>query len=206
MHILSAIYGIDRDYISTLVRTSLVVLHKIVELNGTALILEEFHHIVEMISGYLGEDNVITDVPSVQQARRILRRIQCRLNLGSMIPSVQMRLGRDAKAPESLRTLQDMPGLLSAEGPRHDNDHEDIINIKIMPTTQETQSSRLEYLPVRDSAALHLPGVKGLLDRQFRLLREDTVGQLRDAIKLEIERLCRLKQSQSASAGLKHTA
>ena len=206
VHTLPVIYGIDGDYISAFVRASLVVLHKIVELNGTALILEEFHHIVEMISGYLREDNVIIDVPSVQEARQILRRIQCRLNLGSMIPSVQIRLGRDAKAPESLKILQDMPGLLSAEGPRHDNDHEDITNIKIMPTTQEIQSSRLEYLPVRDPAALHLPGVKGLLDRQFRLLREDTIGQLRDAVKLEIERLCRLKQSRPASAGLKHTA
>ena len=31
----------------------------------------------------------------------------------------------------------------------------------------------------------HLPGQAGLLDRQFRLLREDTVGQLRDAVQIE---------------------
>lgn len=35
---------------------------------------------------------------------------------------------------------QGMPGLLSVEGPRHDNDHKDSTDIKIMPTTQEIQS------------------------------------------------------------------
>ncbi|KAK4904459.1 hypothetical protein LTR49_026090 [Elasticomyces elasticus] len=54
---------------------------------------------------------------------------------------------------------------------------------------QEIQSSRSEYLPSIDSREWHLPGLEGLFDRQFRLLREDTVGQLRDAAKTELERL-----------------
>ena len=98
---------------------------------------------------------------------------------------------------------QDMPGSLSVEGPRHDNDHKDITNIKIMPTTQEIQSHRLEYLPFRDPGAWHLSGINGLLDRQFRLLREDTVGQLRDAVGLEIERLRSVDCRKAASKGSK---
>ena len=82
-----------------------------------------------------------------------------------------------------------MPGSLSVEGPRYDNDYQDITDIKIMPITKEIESHRVEYLPFRDPGAWHLHGIKGLLDRQFRLLREDTVGQLRNAVRFEIKRL-----------------
>ncbi|KAK1812544.1 hypothetical protein LTR12_013082 [Friedmanniomyces endolithicus] len=54
---------------------------------------------------------------------------------------------------------------------------------------QEIQSSRTEYLPSADPREWHLGGLEGLFDRHFRLLREDTVGQLRDAAKVELERL-----------------
>ena len=57
-----------------------------------------------------------------------------------------------------------------------------------MPTASEIQSPRLEYLPSVDTSEHHLTGVEGLLDRHFRLLREDTVGQLRDAVRVEFDR------------------
>lgn len=47
----------------------------------------------------------------------------------------------------------------------------------------------MEYLPSSDPTKQHLPGLAGLLDRQFRLLREDTVGQFRDAVQIEYKRL-----------------
>lgn len=52
-------------------------------------------------------------------------------------------------------------------------------------------SSRQEYIPFLESTQTHLSGLAGLLDRQFRLLREDTVGQLRDAVREEVARLGR---------------
>jgi hypothetical protein len=64
-----------------------------------------------------------------------------------------------------------------------------IRDISILPTLEEIQSSRNEYLPLADPREWHIGGMEGLLDRQFRLLREDTVGQLRDAAKFELERL-----------------
>lgn len=84
---------------------------------------------------------------------------------------------------------QDLPGSLSELGPRHDNDHVNISDIKILPTIEEFHSPRLEYLPSSDPTKNHLPGLAGLLDQQFRLLREDTVGQLRDAVQIEFRRL-----------------
>lgn len=82
-----------------------------------------------------------------------------------------------------------MQSELSEDGPRHDNDKVDMCDISILPTQQEIQSSRIEYLPLSDPTEWHLGGLEGLLDRNFRLLREDTIGQLRDAAKFELERL-----------------
>lgn len=82
-----------------------------------------------------------------------------------------------------------MPGELAEEGRRYDNDHVDIRDISILPTLQEIQSSRDEYLPLADPRQWHFGGIPGLVVRHSRLLREDTVGQLRDAAKFELERL-----------------
>jgi len=69
-------------------------------------------------------------------------------------------------------------------GPRHDNDKASIDEICILPTTSEVHASRSEYLPLKDTTFPHHEnGIHRLLDSQFRLLREDTVGQLRDGIR-----------------------
>ncbi|SYW80154.1 uncharacterized protein UBRO2_03422 [Ustilago bromivora] len=46
-----------------------------------------------------------------------------------------------------------------------------------------------EYSPRSDPSTWHLQGAAGLLDRQFRLIREDIVGQLRDAARVELNRI-----------------
>jgi hypothetical protein len=94
---------------------------------------------------------------------------------------------------------RDGPGRLSWAGPRHDNDHIDIAHIQIMPTRAEIKSARPEYLPVRDPKEWHMHGVEGLLDRHFRLVREDTVGQLRDAVRFELQKL-RMALGQESAA------
>ncbi|KAJ5338531.1 hypothetical protein N7452_005259 [Penicillium brevicompactum] len=71
-------------------------------------------------------------------------------------------------------------------GGRHNNDFANICQIKIMPSFDEIRCSRTEYLPIVDPSQWHIPGIDGLLDRNFRLLREDTVGQIRDTVRHEI--------------------
>lgn len=75
-------------------------------------------------------------------------------------------------------------------GGRHSNDFEDISDIQVMPTYDEVTSActeyRTEYLPHFNYDENHFQGLPDLFDRQFRLLREDTVGQVRDAAKIEI--------------------
>jgi hypothetical protein len=90
-------------------------------------------------------------------------------------------------AREDFVLRHDLPGTLSADGPCHNNDHVDITKIKIMPTYDEIVSPRGEYLPTNNPSTWHVKGIRGRLDREFRLVREDTVGQLRDGVRDTLE-------------------
>ncbi|SMR53254.1 unnamed protein product [Zymoseptoria tritici ST99CH_1E4] len=136
---------------------------------------------------------------ATSKARNNLRKLQQLLGIGQALPdttSGQHVLGARA----TFELAKELPGKLSEDGSRHDNDHDEIRKILILPTLQEIQSSRNEYLPFADPCEWHIKGLPGLLDRNFRLLREDTVGQLRDAAKSELERL----QNPFAQAETKH--
>ena len=78
----------------------------------------------------------------------------------------------------------DGPGTLAELGPRHDNDHVDIENIQILPTTDEILSLRPPYMPSRNPRAPHrLPlGLPRLLDINFRQLRYDNVEKTIDCV------------------------
>lgn len=68
------------------------------------------------------------------------------------------------------------PGNLYPNGPRHDNDFVDILDIAIVPTEQELRSTASPYLPANIPNAPHPqpPGsIERCLDIQFRLLREE---------------------------------
>lgn len=181
----------DEELTSIAVTASLAVLERIVELNQSAQVVTEFVPIVSDFS---------TSIPEklLQAGSRSLVRVRQRLGLGAAMP---LSGGHPVVQKGHRPTFdldQDLPGALSQLGPRHDNDHAAISDIKILPTTEEIQSPRLEYLPSNDPKKLHLPGLAGLLDRQFRLLREDTVGQLRDAVHIEYTRLNTSPNSQPA--------
>ncbi|POS80092.1 hypothetical protein DHEL01_v201499 [Diaporthe helianthi] len=64
---------------------------------------------------------------------------------------------------------------------RNENYRRCITGMDIMPTFSEVASAAGPYLPADDPASWHLPGVSGRFDRLFRLLREESVGKVRDA-------------------------
>lgn len=77
----------------------------------------------------------------------------------------------------------DGPGRLSINGPRHDNDHVNIRNIRILPTADEILAHRPPYMPFKD---FHLPhflgaGQQRLIDTLFRQLRYDSTEAIIDA-------------------------
>ncbi|KEP50889.1 NFX1-type zinc finger protein [Rhizoctonia solani 123E] len=107
----------------------------------------------------------------------------------------------------------DGPGELRVKGPRHDNDHLLIENIRIAPTHQELMCEIAPYLPPNFPGAPHFfeeTNAQRLLDIQFRLLREELIAPIRMAIQLivsdlnsppETETETRLSQIIKANGG-----
>ncbi|KAI9653976.1 MAG: hypothetical protein M1821_006837 [Bathelium mastoideum] len=183
----STLHKLQPD-IATCLEIAIAVLTKLIDINGSASLNEEFCPVVGVLAAALDDVEATGKaILPVQQAKRQLSRLQQRLGLVQSLPDAGTTLsGKPNKLP-SFQIEVDGPGWLSKDGPRHDNDFEDITQISILPTSDEINASRQEYIPVTDPAQLHLGGIEGLLDRHFRLLREDTVGQLRNAIRLELE-------------------
>ncbi|KAI9784988.1 MAG: hypothetical protein M1839_001184 [Geoglossum umbratile] len=173
----------DEEVSITAISSSLAVLSRLIEINQSAQVIEGFPAIVETISACIPENFM---VPEAQQS---LARIRRRLNIGISLPLAPTQSIPQNVLSATFELSQDLPGNLSKDGARHDNDHASIADIQTLPTAQEIASLRREYLPLIDSTQHHLSGLAGLLDRQFRLLREDTVGQLRDAVREEVTRL-----------------
>ncbi|KAF4199893.1 hypothetical protein CNMCM8927_004443 [Aspergillus lentulus] len=162
---------------------SLLVFAKIVDLNSTAFVqdaLKDQANRFQQLFLQMTEGGLAS---SLHHSRNLLDHLLRRLEIGSFLPSAPAndKFKCEPKSTATFTLHREPPG------GRHDNDHTDIVNIAIMPTLDEIQSSRIEYLPVNDPAQWHVGGLDGLLDRNFRLLREDTIGQLRDAIHQELK-------------------
>ncbi|KAL8735801.1 MAG: hypothetical protein Q9166_000665 [cf. Caloplaca sp. 2 TL-2023] len=186
--------------LTSMLSPCLAALDRLIDLNQGAQLHEDFVSIVEAMSS-CAEPN---EMPP--ESRRRLDKIRLRLGLGSLIPTVPTSKST-AASKASFKFHHDLPGQLSSEGPRHDNDHEDIDDIQILPTAEEINSARLEYLPFNNATNNHLSGLPALLDRQFRLLREDAIGGLRDVVRREAERLTKgpLLAKQTKSGTLERT-
>ncbi|KAL0261608.1 hypothetical protein SLS55_003038 [Diplodia seriata] len=164
------------------------VFAKIIDINGGAQINPDIANLAEVFSSLLDQLVEEHGEAACEKPRASLIRIQQRMGIGQAIPHLANKPNPPVKQI-SFGIPIDHPGHLSSNGPRHDNDHGDIREIEVLPTWQEVKSLRPEYLPVKDPATWHKSGVQGLLDRHFRLLREDTVGQLRDAVQAELSRM-----------------
>ncbi|KAI0468176.1 hypothetical protein F4859DRAFT_524665 [Xylaria cf. heliscus] len=163
-------------------------LARIVGCNTQALVNDAIPPIVERFKTSL--DNLKSTGTDfwILQTDKNIEYVQKRLSVVKGV--AQPRLAIAHPFPRASFVLRrDLPGELSAEGPRHDNDHADCTKIRILPTMSEIMSTRQDYRPFYDPSQWHLPGVQGLIDRHFRLLRDDMVGQLKESISYELERL-----------------
>jgi hypothetical protein len=76
------------------------------------------------------------------------------------------------------------PRQIIVPGGHHDNDNGDITKIKILPTEDEIRSDHPEFLPSTDLDQPYFLNdpVARHLDTQFRLLRHDIFGELKEAL------------------------
>ncbi|KAK8103560.1 uncharacterized protein PG998_010593 [Apiospora kogelbergensis] len=174
----------------SIIELSLAVLSKMIDSNSNNIINENFSTIVSILEPMLNDAAEAEGHSHYAelQARQWLTYIKRRLGVGNSLPlSVQQT---NVTGPLAGFVLpKNLPGHLSSNGPRHDNDHSDIQKISILPTPEEIMSVRDEYLPTNQPSSFHIPGIIGRLDREFRLLREDTVGQLRDVVRTQLEKM-----------------
>ena len=174
--------NLPKDHDSVLIlQTSLLTFSRILDLNSSALIQECLHAEAKRFEDlFIAMDtDDLTD--TLQQSRKHLEHILQRMEIGRLLPTSVAENQTDPTPDLAFVTQHGTPG------GRHDNDHADICNIRIMPSLEEISSRDTEYLPVINPFQWHVAGLDGLLDRNFRLLREDTVGQLRDAIHHELD-------------------
>ncbi|KAI7714755.1 hypothetical protein KC353_g6625, partial [Hortaea werneckii] len=171
------------------IECALTALDKLIEVNTSAQVHDGLKQVAEAFAILFKEPMTDEVGFAVKPSQRHLRRVKQRLGLGQAIPTQSE--GKQHIGERALFTLERPgPGELNIDGvPRHDNDHVDICGISILPTTLEIQFAGAEYLPLADPTQWHIGGLEGLLDRHFRLLRADTVGQLRDTAKTELARL-----------------
>ena len=150
----------------------------------SASLHKEFKEIVDAAEFFMNivQDD-FKDSLVEQEAKQDMKMICQYLDYGTDMSVMDMQATTSTRRALAFELEVDGPGTLSSQGPRHNNDHEDIESIKILPTMEEILSERSEYLPTKEPASWHVTGMNGLIDRQFRLLREDTVGQLRDCVR-----------------------
>ncbi|KAG5661901.1 hypothetical protein KAF25_004140 [Fusarium avenaceum] len=176
----------QRESPMEILELSLSVLSKIIDCNTRNIVNSECDRLVSVFAQIVESLPGEKDHFSRLQASKYIEYMQQRMDTGKGIaewhPSYHVPLAR-----EDFVLRHDLPGTLSADGPRHNNDHVDITKIKIMPTYDEIVSPRGEYLPTNNPSTWHVKGIRGRLDREFRLVREDTVGQLRDGVRETLE-------------------
>lgn len=167
-------------------------------LNQGAAIKKEFRGVVEQLSSCYHTEGINRGHRSLEArfAQENIHKIEDILSIGDAISTsnaanIRTTNNSGLQPPEyHLPKLDvDLPGERSQLGPRHGNDHAAISNIRILPTLSEILcDGRPDFLPTRHSPISpsnhHETGIFQLLDSQFRLLREDTSGLLRDSIRL----------------------
>lgn len=179
VQVLSVAGGSEEEKLGKALAASTRALLALLELNHEGMVKSEFKGITTTLTTCIA--GCESSEYNIRRSTNNLRRIKEHLQMGDALPLV------GNYAPQIIthdfQVNIDLPGGYSAKGPRHGNDHEKIEDIEILPTTEEMKATRSEFLPLKDRRTKHHEdGVHRLLDSQFRLLREDTAGQLREAV------------------------
>lgn len=180
-----------KQYEEVLLHTTEAILSTLLQ-NQEATVKTEFRDVGEELGKCLYfEDPTDSAINSlIHQAEKNFLKIQDIFSTSDVsVHTAQTDSSGGKVKPTIIPAKVDCPGELSLYGPRHDNDHAAISKIKILPTLSEIWFSRRDdFLPTQDSLYSadkhHEEGIRRLLDTQFRLLREDTSGVLRDAVRL----------------------
>ncbi|TRX91630.1 hypothetical protein FHL15_007412 [Xylaria flabelliformis] len=179
-----------------IIEKCLAVLSKMIDCSTNNIVDETFKTVAQRIELISKQVEKTSDDYLILQSQKWISYINRRIRIGDELPFSEVRTAPSIESRAEFTLPKNLPGNLSASGRRHTNDHADITNISILPTQDEIVSTRGEYLPSNDPTSFHHPGIIGRLDREFRLLREDTIGQLRDVVREVFEEIQGRKKIQ----------
>ncbi|KAL0932639.1 AAA family ATPase [Colletotrichum truncatum] len=172
---------------------NLVSVYKAAQLNEEELYV--FAWMCLELSGLPGNDHdsIISDISSVLQQPPFQETQDHRTR------DLMYRI----KNTLDLRCTNSTEKTLEAAGGRHDNDFANFRKIAIFPTSDEFYSSTSPFYRQACEVAAVESAIRPKihLDNQFRLLREDMLGELRDDLKIATGRK-RYKKSPQILAGL----
>ncbi|OAG00907.1 NFX1-type zinc finger-containing protein 1 [Paraphaeosphaeria sporulosa] len=134
-------------------------------------------------------DGIENLVQMISEARSQAYTIVAR-HIGEMRAVVDRANGLLAQEEEVQELLQpsaapsSYPRTIDIPRDRHDNDKADISQMEIFPTREEIMSDIPEFLPLADKDQPHfiLDPAQRHVDTNFRLLRYDTFGELKEAL------------------------
>lgn len=169
--------------VTSVMETTLCVVATLLDINSQATVDAVLNQNIQALATACPQLTADATDATWTASRKHCARIQRHMDLGLTLPTLTPARRAAPSVHATFHVHRKPPG------GRHDNDHTDICDIRILPTLTEIMSLENEYLPTTDPSEHHLEGLDGLLDRQFRLLREDTVGQLRDAVHAELRRM-----------------
>jgi len=145
----------------------------------------------------IADDNKVRSDPNVLQVvEELLEHREARgmRQLGNELitvfkPSAEIAGSEEIKNNQKLSiSLDAAKEAMRRPGVRdHDNDKENFRDIAIIPTASELLDKEGPYLPPVEGSEYVVNAEAKLLDRQFRLLREDLVGTVRDNLQEELK-------------------
>lgn len=124
------------------IELSLDVLSKILDCNTVAIVDNKLSVITKIFSAAVNGLSRGGKDFSHLQAIKFLEYIRLRLDVGAEIGTLRDRPSANVVRDQFV-LRRDLPGRLSADGRRHDNDHANITKIQILPTYEEIVSPRV---------------------------------------------------------------
>ena len=148
-----------------------------------------FHDRMPELLAQLDQMSTFLNDRAMAAPGQLATRLSKHNQLDTLIKIVNMETGRlgqsaiaQADPSSSLAASLVYPVELPTPGGHHDNDHADITNISVFPTSEELLSDGVEYLPSTDFRQPHFldpDSTRRYLDSHFRLLRHDVFGPLK---------------------------
>ena len=138
----------------------------------------------------------VHDDPTILQIVDLLRTSKAAgaTQLATMFASVKAPpdLDRTPATDQGLVSLQAAKAAMRPPGVRdHDNDKADFRQISIIPTPKELDCSEQPYLPPPEGSEFIDNKEAAMLDRHFRLMREDLLGPMRKELREEVRQPAR---------------